>query len=253
MKSKSVSPSSRPLPSLGSPAAGAACPDPSELPREKILSGRVSLLSDAELLAVLLGTGTRHHPVLDVAREILEQFGPPRAIAESHPREVLQVSGLGLAKVSRIFAALELGSRVSRRRWEPGEPFRSSEQVFRHLHEVLRYEKREIFLALLLDARNRLIGEQQISTGSLVASIVHPRELFRAAIRRAAASVICVHNHPSGDPRQSPEDVEITCRLHQAGQIVGIQVLDHIIIGDGAYRSFLDERLPPFHTSGDVG
>lgn len=216
-------------------------------PREKLLAYGAGGLTDLELLVVLLGTGSRRCNVVAVCRQLLAEFGDPRQLAEAHPREILKLCGVGAAKVARIFAALELGGRLSRKRWEPGESFTSSRQVFQHLHERLRYEKREIFVALFLDARNRLIAEHVISTGSLVASIVHPREVFRPAIRAAAASVICVHNHPSGDPGQSPDDVEITCRLYRAGEILGIQLLDHIIIGQGAYRSFLDARLAPFH------
>ncbi|MGE3163383.1 MAG: DNA repair protein RadC [Planctomycetota bacterium] len=230
----------------GSPA-GAVRDSVAELPREKILAAGAAALTDIELLAVLLGTGSPPLDVFGVSGRLLEEFGDSRRLAGAHPQEVLKVRGLGAAKVARIFAALELGSRLSRQRWERGESFTSSRQVFQHLHESLRNEKREFFIALLLDARNRLIGEQVISTGSLVASIVHPREVFRPAIRLAAASVICVHNHPSGDPMQSADDVEVTCRLQRAGEILGIQLLDHIIIGDGAYVSFLDSQVPPFH------
>jgi len=163
-----------------------------------------------------------------------------------HPAELLRISGLGAAKVGRIVAALELGRRVCSRRWERGEPFQSSRRVFEHCHLNLRDRRRERFHGLFLDARNRLVGEDEISCGSLVSSVVHPREVFRPAIRHAAAAVICVHNHPSGDPSWSAEDVAITQRLYHAGSLIGIELVDHVIIGDGTYLSFVDEGLPPF-------
>lgn len=205
-----------------------------------------SALSDLELLAILVGTGSRHAGVFQVAAAILERFGDLRLLQEAEPREVLRQSGMGMAKVARIFAALEMGRRSAGRPWQPGTPFRSARQVYEHLHQRLRLEKRERFLALFLDARHRLINEQEISRGSLVASIVHPREVFRPAIRLAAAAVIGVHNHPSGDPGHSGDDVLITRRLHEVGELIGITLLDHIIVADGGYCSFAEQGISPF-------
>ncbi len=214
--------------------------------RERLIANGCSQLSDEDLLALLLGTGTRREGVVRLARRLLDELGQLRALADVHPREVMMISGLAAAKTARLIAAVELGRRICRERWEPGEPFTSSRQVFSHYHFSLRSEKRELFFAVFLDARNRLIGEQEISRGSLVASIVHPREVFRPAIRAAAASVICVHNHPSGDPACSREDVAVTERLYDAGRTIGIELLDHIIIGEASYYSFLDHRIAPF-------
>ena len=223
-------------------------------PRERILSAGPSSLSDADLVGVLLGTGSHEAPVAELARRVLDQVGGLRALAECHPSQVMSLSGLGVAKAARVFAAVEVGRRVSGRSWELGERFSSSQQVFSHYHPLLRDHKRELFFAVFLDARNRLVGDAEISCGSLVASIVHPREVFRPAILAAAVSVICVHNHPSGDPTCSREDVAITRRLHEAGRTIGIEVIDHIIIGDGAYCSFVDQRLAPFeHRARDRG
>ena len=217
-------------------------------PRERIFFAGPSALTDAELIALLIGTGRVGEDVFQLARLTLERLGGLRALSESHPSELLGIPGFGRAKATRIFAAVELGRRICGQRWELGEPFSSSRQVFSHYHYRLRDQKRELFIVAFLDSRHRLIGEQEISRGSLVASIVHPREVFRAAIRTAAASVICVHNHPSGDPTLSHEDLAITRRLHRAGQTIGIEVVDHVIIGDGEYCSFVDAGIPPFHT-----
>jgi DNA repair protein RadC len=125
----------------------------------------------------------------------------------------------------------------------PGERFTSSAEVFRHFHERLRDHRKEVFLALLLDGKNRVIREVKVSEGSLTASIVHPREVFAPVVRDSAAAVLFVHNHPSGDPTPSREDIEITTRLREAGELMGVRVLDHIIIGSGSYVSFADRGL----------
>ncbi len=216
------------------------------LPRERILALGPSSLTDVDLVSLLLGTGRSGEDVFALARRILDDAGHLRVLAEAHPRELMQLHGLGSAKAARIGAAVELGRRVATMRWQLGEPFTSSRQVFQHYFPLMRDEKRELFFALFLDARNRLIGEQEISRGSLVASLVHPREVFRPAIRLAAAALICVHNHPSGDPASSSDDIAITHRLFEVGQTVGIPLLDHVIVGDGEYCSFVDRGLPPF-------
>ena len=211
-------------------------------PRERIVAFGPSVLSDAELLALIIGTGRPGENVLALAGRALEQVGSLRALSEAHPSEVMVLPGVGAAKAARIFAAVEMGRRICGRRWNLGEPFLSSQQVFAHYHYALRDQKSEVFFAAYLDARNRLIAEHEISRGSLVASIVHPREVFRPAIRAAAASVICIHNHPSGDPSYSGEDLSITRRLHEVGETIGIQLMDHIIVGDNqSYYSFADD------------
>ena len=215
-------------------------------PRERLLSFGSAYLSDTELIALVLGTGRAGEPVLSLAERVAREVGELRTLSEIHPQQLTDLHGLGAAKAARLAAAVELGRRVCRRPWRRGEAFTSSRQVFGHYHAILREEKREIFIAAYLDARNRLIGEREISRGSLVASLVHPREVLRPAIRLAAASMICVHNHPSGDPRYSAEDVAITSRLRQAGCTVGIELLDHVIVGESSYCSFADQGIEPF-------
>ena len=146
--------------------------------------------------------------------------------------------GVGPAKAATLLAALEIGRRLAERRLDTGDAIRGPQDVFRHFHARLRDAPHEQFHLLLLDGRHRLLRETMASRGTLTASLVHPREVFRAAVQAAAAAIVLVHNHPSGDPSPSPEDAEVTRRLVAAGQVVGIQVLDHVIVADEGFHSF---------------
>lgn len=217
-----------------------------ERPREKLLKRGAAALSDAELLALVLRTGdaAAGKSAIDLGRELLERFeGNLRELAQAELNELQQIKGLGLAKAASIKAAFTLGSRFQARRLETLERFTSPAQVFDFFHHELRDNRKELFLTLLLDGKNRITRKVQVSEGSLNQSIVHPREVFAPAVRESAAAVIFIHNHPSGDPVPSREDREITSRLKEAGEILGIKVLDHIIIGDGAYYSFVESGL----------
>lgn len=217
-----------------------------KFPREQILERGPGSLADVDLLAILIGTGSAGRGVAELARELMVGIGDLRILADMHPRELISHPGIGAAKAARLMAAVELGRRVCSRVWPVGETFQSSRQVFAHCHHWLRDQRREHFIAYLLDARHRLITEYEVSRGSLEASLVHPREVFRPAIRVAASSLIVVHNHPSGDPSPSEEDRRVTRRLADAGRLLGISLLDHVIVGDGRYYSFVDECEPPF-------
>ena len=217
-----------------------------ERPREKLLKRGAAALSDAELLALVLRTGdaAAGKSAIDLGRELLERFdGNLRELAQAELNELQQIKGLGLAKAASIKAAFTLGSRFQARRLETLERFTSPAQVFDFLHHELRDNRKELFLILLLDGKNRITRKVQVSEGSLNQSIVHPREVFAPAVRESAAAMIFIHNHPSGDPAPSREDREITRRLKEAGEILGIKVLDHIIIGDGSYFSFVESGL----------
>ena len=217
-----------------------------ERPREKLLKRGAAALSDAELLALVLRTGdaAAGKTAIDLGRELLERFdGNLRELAQAELNELQQIKGLGLAKAASIKAAFTLGSRFQARRLETLERFTSPAQVFEFFHHELRDNRKELFLILLLDGKNRITRKVQVSEGSLNQSIVHPREAFAPAVRESAAAVIFIHNHPSGDPAPSREDREITRRLKEAGEILGIKVLDHIIIGDGSYYSFVESGL----------
>ncbi len=214
-----------------------------ERPREKLLQRGVCALSEAELLALILGSGTGGRSALDLGRELLLEFKSLRLLADASCAELQRVKGVGPAKASCLKAALDLVRRV-REELRPIESFTRftcASQVFEHLNYEFRDRRKEYFLALLLDGKNRIISRAQISEGSLNQSIVHPREVFNAAVRASAAAVILLHNHPTGDPTPSPEDLEVTRRLCEAGQLLGIKVLDHIIIGEGAFYSFVEK------------
>lgn len=210
-------------------------------PREKLLSQGPAVLSDAELLAILLRTGVRGASAVDHGRALMEQFGTLRQLAAAGVGELCKVKGLGPVKAAQILAALEIAKRYGEHEFKPGEPLRGSGDVYAHFRERLASEKREHFYAVLLDNKHRKIRDIAVSQGSLTASIVHPRDVFAPVVREAAAAVIFVHNHPSGDPTPSKEDIEITRRLREVGEIMGVRVLDHIVVGKGRYVSFVDD------------
>lgn len=214
-------------------------------PREKLLDQGAGALSDTELLAILLRTGNAStgESAVDHARLLLNEFKGLKGIESAPIRELRALKGIGPAKIAQVKAGLEIGRRLAQTRWEAGSPLRSSEDVFRHFRERLEKEKREIFYVILLTNKNRKIQEVKISEGSLTASLVHPREVYNPVIRESAAAVIFVHNHPSGDPSPSPEDLEITRRLKEVGELMGVRVLDHVVIGHDRYFSFSDRGM----------
>ncbi len=201
-------------------------------------------LSDAELLALVLRTAMLSwQKCIDLDGNCWNGLTATCGSWPGELNELQQIKGLGLAKAASIKAAFTLGKRFQARRLETLERFTSPAQVFDFFHHELRDNRKELFLTLLLDGKNRITRKVQVSEGSLNQSIVHPREVFAPAVRESAAAVIFIHNHPSGDPAPSREDHEITRRLNEAGEILGIKVLDHIIIGDGAYFSFVESGL----------
>lgn len=218
---------------------------PEERPREKLLQRGPAALSDAELLALVLRTGdaASKTSALDHARMLLGRFGSLRRLGSAATAELCEIKGIGPAKAAEIQAVFQLARRFGQESLAQGERYTCADQVFHHYHERLRDYKKEVFYALLLDSKNRLIREVLVSEGSLTASIVHPREVFAPVVRESAAAVLFVHNHPSGDPTPSREDVEITTRLFKAGELMGVKVLDHVIIGSGRYLSFADRGM----------
>jgi DNA repair protein RadC len=214
-------------------------------PREKLLEHGAQALTDTELLAILLriGNASTGESAIDHARRLLSQFGGLKGIEGTSAGELAKVAGIGPAKIAQIKACLEIARRLGNHKWEVGQPLRSSEDVFRHFRERLEQEKRELFYVVLLNNKNRKISEVKISEGSLTASLVHPREVYNPVIRESAAAVIFVHNHPSGDPAPSQEDIQITRRLREVGDVMGIRVLDHVVIGRERYYSFNDKGL----------
>lgn len=216
----------------------------SERPRERLQKLGVEALSAQEILAVILGRGVSGESVMVTAQRLLSQFGSLKGLAGASVEELSQVRGIGLAKATQIKAAFELASRVDGYAGAEDRPVaKTPEDVVSLVRSRLKGKKKEYFLAILLDTRSQLIKIAEISVGSLDSSIVHPREVFKEAISGSAASVIFAHNHPSGDPEASEDDVNLTRRLAKTGEIVGIDVLDHIIIGDKKYLSLKREGL----------
>jgi len=216
----------------------------SERPRERLQKFGVSALSAQEILALILGRGISGESVMVTAQRLLSRFGSLKGIADASVEELSQVKGIGLAKASQIKAAFELANRLEGYAEFEDKPIvKTPEDVVGLVRGRLKGKKKEYFLALLLDTRGHLIKVSEISVGSLDTSIVHPREAFKEAISASAASVIFVHNHPSGDPEASEDDVKLTKRLAEAGEIVGIDVLDHIIIGDKNHLSLKGKGL----------
>ena len=216
----------------------------SERPRERLQKLGVDALSAQEILALILGRGIAGESVMVTAQRLLSQFGNLKGIAGASVEELSLVKGIGLAKASQIKAAFELANRLEGYSEAGDKPLvKTPEEVVSLVRSRLKGKKKEYFLTLLLNTRNQLIKVAEISIGSLDSSIVHPREVFKEAISASAASVIFVHNHPSGDPTASEDDIKLTKRLAEAGEIVGIDVLDHIIIGDKNYLSLKREGL----------
>jgi DNA repair protein RadC len=171
---------------------------------------------------------------------LISRFGSLRGLDHASLQALCACHGIGPAKAAQIKAALELARRINVEPLRRGQPLRSSGDVYRHYQGRLSSLHRETVYVVLLDARNRILGEAKVSEGSLSAAVVHPRDVFRPVIEESAAALILVHNHPSGDPTPSAEDVTITERLRAAGEVMGIKVLDHVIIGDGCYTSLLE-------------
>lgn len=226
-------------------------------PRERMRRLGPEALSNAELVAILLRTGAGGLSALDVARRLLSRgceechagaggegarHRDLRYLATASLEELIQVPGVGPAKAVQLKAAVELGRRISAS--NAARPLvRSPRDVSALVMEEMRFLDREQFRTVLLDAKNHVLGIRTVSVGSLSSSIVHPREIFKEAIARSSAAIVLVHNHPSGDPTPSREDVEVTRRLVEAGRLLGIEVLDHVVVGDNRYVSFKEKGI----------
>lgn len=208
-------------------------------PRERFQKNGAIGLSDAELLAIILQKGSKDENVIDMSNRLISKQGIEK-LSDLSLKELQEIKGIGPAKAMQIKALFEFNKRYSLAK-KDGKPIKSAKDVFEYASQRLAKNDKEHFMILHLDSKNRVVKDEVISIGTLNASIIHPREVFRSAIRENANSIILVHNHPSGDPNPSEEDKVITERLFDAGDLLDIEVLDHIIVGNDEFWSFKDK------------
>ena len=215
-----------------------------ERPREKLLGQGSKNLSNTELLAILIGTGTKSESAMVLASRVLSEAKTGiSSLSDISPEELSSIKGIGDATACRILAAVELGKRISTSGMEERVRISCPEDVAMLCMEELRLEKQECLIILLLNVKNEVIGKELISKGGISSSIVDPRDVFRPAIRRGAAGIIAVHNHPSGNPEPSESDILVTEKLSEAGTLLGIELIDHVIIGNGRHISLKNRKL----------
>ncbi|WP_304621415.1 DNA repair protein RadC [Rummeliibacillus sp. TYF-LIM-RU47] len=210
-------------------------------PRERLKRQGAESLSNQELIAILLRTGTKKESVLHLSNRILTHFEQLHELKNATIEEITAIKGIGEAKAIQLLASIELGKRLHKQRTDERYTIRSPKDAANYLMPDMTSLLQENFVTLFLNVKNQIIHQQTIFIGSLNASIVHPREVFREAVKRSAASIICAHNHPSGNPAPSPEDIDVTKRLQEAGLIMGIELLDHVIIGDHQFISLKEK------------
>ena len=214
-----------------------------ERPRERLQKFGPEALSAQELLALVIGRGIPKKSVMNIAQELLAKFGNVKAIGQATIEELSQIKGIGLAKAAQIKACFELGKRENLEPELKNFDVKNPEGVVKAIRASIQDKAKEHFKLILLNPRNKIIGVSTISIGTLNASLVHPREVFKDAIMHSAASVVLAHNHPSGDPEPSEDDLKITKKLVDSGKILGIEVIDHIIIGKNNFCSFKERGL----------
>ncbi|QHI73320.1 RadC family protein [Aminipila terrae] len=215
-----------------------------ERPQEKLVIYGTSALSNAELLAVIIRTGTSNKSAVALANEVLTfKENGIRFLAECLPEELAEIQGIGQAKACQIVAAIELGKRIATKPKQMRINVNNPEVIADLFMEKMRYYKKEFFNVVILNTKGEVISVENVAVGDLNCTIIHPREIFCKAVKKSASAVIFVHNHPSGNPAPSREDIDITERLIKAGEVLGIRVIDHIIIGDGTFLSFKNKNL----------
>ena len=212
-----------------------------ERPRERFIQNGPESLSNHELIAILLRTGTKDESVLQLSNRLLTSFEGLRLLKAATLEEMTEIKGIGQAKAIQVLAAVEIGRRIANLNYNDRYVIRSPEDGANYVMNDMRFLSQEHFVCLYLNTKNQVLHKQTIFIGSLHASIVHPGEVFREALKRSAASIICLHNHPSGDPAPSREDIEVTKRLVECGKMIGIDVLDHLIIGENKFVSLKEK------------
>ncbi len=209
-------------------------------PRERFLKYGPETLSDSELFAIILRTGFPNENVVDMSNRLIAEYGLDK-LFECSLKELQKIKGIGPSKAMQILAMAELGKRYNQSK-TPIKKITCAKDVFNYFHEILKDKKEEHFYTLMLNTPNYIIAEHLISKGILDASIIHPREIFKPAIKNSASKIILVHNHPSGNPNPSGEDDEITEKIIKTGEDLGIKVLDHVIIGKNNYWSWKENK-----------
>ena len=214
-------------------------PDSSK-PRERFLKYGKEALSDAELFAIILRTGTINENVVDMSNRLIKEYSLEK-LYDCSLKELQEIKGIGPSKAMQILAMSELGKRYNNSK-SPIKKITNAKDVFNYFHEKLKNEKQEHIYVLILNLQNHIIKEELISKGVLDSAIIHPREVFKPAIKHSASKIILAHNHPSGNPKPSKEDLEITKKLIEAGKLIDIKILDHVIIGNGEWWSWLEDE-----------
>lgn len=213
----------------------------SERPLERFLEGGAATMTTTELLAIMLQTGTRQNSVLELAKQVISGCGSLKDLNEATTEELMKIPGIGKTKAVRVLAGIEFGRRILEAKRDKPQYLMEPEDGYYLLRTQMQHLTQEHFVVIFLDTKNQVIGKKTIFIGSLNKAIVHPREVFKEAIKRSSASIVCAHNHPSGDPTPSAQDIQLTHRLEEVGELVGIQLMDHLIIGDDQFVS-LRER-----------
>jgi len=212
-----------------------------EQPREKLIKQGPKYLADSELLAIILRVGNKGKNVIELSREILQRFSI-RDLSEIDYSQIIKFNGIKKAKAAQVIACFELARRLAEYKSD-SLVIKSSKDIAEMLIPELRYKKKEHLMGIYLDNRNKIIRKETVSIGTVDTSLIHPREIFMPAIESGAKSVIIVHNHPSGNPTPSKEDIMVTKKIINAGELLGIEIIDHIIIGDNEYSSFKDKGI----------
>ena len=216
-----------------------------ERPRERLLMKGAASLSAVELLSIILGKGVPGESVVNLSSNIVSKFGDLNSISKVSVEEFLPLKGMGLAKAAQLVASFELARRISGGSFIKSKIYSSSQDIYKLIKPYLMSREKEHFLVICLDTRRRLISIENLSIGTINQSLVHPREVFRVAIAKAASYIVLAHNHPSGDTSPSLDDVNTTQRLIEASRLVGIPIIDHLIVSDTDFLSLKDEEYIP--------
>ncbi len=214
-----------------------------ERPRERFLKYPSSTISTHELIAIILRTGSRQESVIELSKRILYKYDNLKALSNAPIKDLMKIKGIGTSKAIELLAAFELGKRVLKESFDSSVKLHSPESIYLYLKDDLEMKTQEHFIALYLNTKGELVKKETLFIGSLNSSLIHPRELFKHAVLNSAATIIVSHNHPSGDPTPSNQDIEITKILHKNSIMMDIELLDHIIIGKDRYYSFKEKGI----------